>query len=127
MVHKVKHGVFIENPKCEICNTNISHEWLDGDYTVLICDKKECWDEFNKKSLNMEQTLKDKIIDAIISENHGHQSFDKHEAANEIEKLILEEIGKAFEAGEAREKWIHWQDPTDIKPNKEQYINNLKK
>jgi len=46
---KVIHGTFVEEPKCKICNTDIPHEWLGGDYTLLMCDKKEYWDELNKK------------------------------------------------------------------------------
>ncbi len=46
---KVIHGTFVEEPKCKICETDISHEWLDGDYSLLMCDKKECWDELNKR------------------------------------------------------------------------------
>jgi hypothetical protein len=30
-----------KNPKCKICNT-LTHEWLDGDYTSLICDSSIC-------------------------------------------------------------------------------------
>jgi hypothetical protein len=48
---KVIHGPFVEEPKCKICNVCISHKWLDGDYTLLMCDKKECWDELNKMKL----------------------------------------------------------------------------
>ena len=46
---KVIHGTFIEEPKCKICNVDIPHEWLGGDYTLLMCDKKECWDGLNKE------------------------------------------------------------------------------
>lgn len=46
---KVIHGTFIEEPKCKICNVDLTHEWLGGDYTLLMCDKKECWDELNKR------------------------------------------------------------------------------
>ena len=42
-VRKIIHGPFVENPKCQICKIDISHEWLDGDYSLLMCDKKECW------------------------------------------------------------------------------------
>jgi hypothetical protein len=41
---KVIHGTFIENPKCKICGCDIPHEWLAGDYTLLMCAKKECWE-----------------------------------------------------------------------------------
>ena len=27
---KVIHGTFAEEPKCKICNVDISHEWLCG-------------------------------------------------------------------------------------------------
>lgn len=46
---KVIYGTFVEEPKCKICNIDISHEWLGGDYTLLMCDKKDCWDELNKR------------------------------------------------------------------------------
>lgn len=46
---KVIHGTFVEEPKCKICNVDIPHEWLGGDYTLLMCGKKECWDELNKR------------------------------------------------------------------------------
>lgn len=46
---KVIHGTFIEEPKCKICDADLTHEWLGGDYTLLMCDKKECWDELNKR------------------------------------------------------------------------------
>ena len=46
---KVIHGPFVEEPKCIICNADIPHEWLGGDYSLLLCDKKECLDELNKR------------------------------------------------------------------------------
>ena len=46
---KVIRGTFIEEPKCKICNVDLTHEWLGGDYTLLMCGKKECWDELNKR------------------------------------------------------------------------------
>lgn len=46
---KVIHGTFVEEPKCKICNVDIPHEWLGGDYSLLMCCKKECWDELNKR------------------------------------------------------------------------------
>ncbi len=46
---KIIHETFVEEPKCKICNVDITHEWLDGDYTLLMCDKIECWDELNKR------------------------------------------------------------------------------
>jgi hypothetical protein len=41
---KVKNevaGTYTKEPKCKICNT-LTHEWLDGDYTSLICDSSIC-------------------------------------------------------------------------------------
>lgn len=46
---KVKHGPFVENPKCKFCKTEISHEWLNGDYSLLVCDNKKCLDKLSKK------------------------------------------------------------------------------
>lgn len=46
---KVIHGTFVEEPKCEICDDDLTHEWLGGDYTLLMCEKKECSDELNKR------------------------------------------------------------------------------
>ena len=46
---KVIHGTFVEELKCKICNVDLTHEWLGGDYTLLMCEKKECWDELNKR------------------------------------------------------------------------------
>lgn len=50
MAKKVKpvQGTYVKNPKCEVCKVHLTHEWLDGDYTLLLCSKKECW---NKHSL----------------------------------------------------------------------------
>lgn len=45
---KVIHGTLVEEPKCKICNTDLSHEWLGGDYTLLVCDKLECLDKLRK-------------------------------------------------------------------------------
>lgn len=45
----VKYGIFIKNPKCCICNVSLTHEWLDGDYTLLLCGNKECLKELHKK------------------------------------------------------------------------------
>lgn len=49
---QVKHGVFEEYPKCKICNCSITHEWLDGDYSLLMCGKKECWDKLEEQDRN---------------------------------------------------------------------------
>jgi hypothetical protein len=43
------HGTYIKEPKCKICNVDLTHEWLGGDYTLLICENKQCWDELNKQ------------------------------------------------------------------------------
>ncbi len=48
---KIKHGPFIKEPKCQICGVDLTHEWLDGDYTLLMCDKEECWGELNKTKI----------------------------------------------------------------------------
>lgn len=42
-------GWYVKNPKCEICKTDLTHEWLDGDYSLLICDKKVCYKKFSEK------------------------------------------------------------------------------
>lgn len=54
----IKHGVFIENPKCKICGDNITHEWLDGDYSLLMCGKDECWEKLD----NLEKQNKNRIL-----------------------------------------------------------------
>ena len=33
-----------EEHRCEICNDIIDEEWLDGDYSLLVCRKTECLD-----------------------------------------------------------------------------------
>ena len=48
---KLKHGPFVENPTCQICSNPIDHNWLDGDYTILICCNTNCWAEFNKRDI----------------------------------------------------------------------------
>jgi hypothetical protein len=45
----VKHGTYIANPVCEICHCDLTHKWLDGDYTLLLCDKKECHDTHSEQ------------------------------------------------------------------------------
>jgi hypothetical protein len=40
--HKVIHGEYIEKPTCSVCGSRISHEWLAGDYTMLVCQKEQC-------------------------------------------------------------------------------------
>lgn len=42
---KVVHGNYTKEPKCKICNTDLSHEWLNGDYTLLVCDSSICLDK----------------------------------------------------------------------------------
>lgn len=39
----VKHGPFVKEPKCVICNTDLKHSWLDGDYSLLLCENENCW------------------------------------------------------------------------------------
>lgn len=36
-------GTYIENPKCVICKKDLTHKWLDGDYTLLMCGSESCW------------------------------------------------------------------------------------
>lgn len=43
-----------------------------------------------------------------------------------IETQITRLLEEAFKAGEAREKWIHWQDPIDIKPSLDKWIEDNK-
>lgn len=46
----------LQDPKCKICGIDLTHDWLDGDYSLLLCDKKDCWDELSKtykKTLNL--------------------------------------------------------------------------
>ena len=38
---RVKHGEYIKNPKCVKCGKDVSHEWLGGDYTLIVCSA-EC-------------------------------------------------------------------------------------
>lgn len=45
---KVIHGKYVENPKCKICGKELTHEWLDGDYSLLLCDSKECFDKYGE-------------------------------------------------------------------------------
>jgi len=40
-----------QNYKCIICGGLISEEFLDGDYSLLICEKKECWKELKNNKL----------------------------------------------------------------------------
>ena len=44
-------GHYVEHPKCLICEDPISHEWLDGNYEVLLCPKKSCWEKFLPRDL----------------------------------------------------------------------------
>lgn len=43
---KVVHGEYVENPTCSMCGSRIKHEWLAGDYTLLICQSAECYDKW---------------------------------------------------------------------------------
>ena len=47
---KVKHGPYVTDPRCEICNDAVPHEWLDGDYSAIVCEKKKCLDEYARRS-----------------------------------------------------------------------------
>ncbi len=42
-ISKSTHGRYVKNPKCMFCNSDISHESLDGDYTLLLCTNSNCW------------------------------------------------------------------------------------
>lgn len=46
---KVRHGVYIEKPICKYCGEPVPHKWLDGDYTLIVCDKKDCLDKLLTK------------------------------------------------------------------------------
>ncbi len=46
---KVVHGQFVENPQCCMCGAKIEHEWLAGDYTMLICASQECWNKWENQ------------------------------------------------------------------------------
>jgi len=45
----VKYGSFIKEPKCEIFDTDLTHEWLGGDYTLLLCESPICLDKLKEK------------------------------------------------------------------------------
>lgn len=60
---KVVHGQFIEHPECCICKTSLSHEWLDGDYTMLLCSKQKCWDEWEAQ--RVEAQTRSRLAKAI--------------------------------------------------------------
>jgi len=46
---KVIHGTYIEYPKCIICSGDITHEYLGGDYTLLICADIVCLNTLSGK------------------------------------------------------------------------------
>lgn len=52
----VQHGEYQEHPTCSICGSRITHEWLAGDYTMLVCEKRECFDEWSLKRLENQRT-----------------------------------------------------------------------
>ena len=49
-------------PKCKICNVDLTHEWLAGDYTLLLCDKEQCH-EINDKVFDF-NLIKEKTTEA---------------------------------------------------------------
>jgi len=66
MNNKFNHiytNTYIENPTCSICGSRISHEWLAGDYTMLVCSKEECFDEWSLKRL--EDQRKHRLQNAV--------------------------------------------------------------
>lgn len=48
-LNKMIELVIKRDPKCQICKKELSEEWLDGDYSLLICDNKECLNQLNVK------------------------------------------------------------------------------
>ena len=42
----VKKGPYTENPKCVVCGSSIRHEWLNGDYSLLLCEDPRCLDVY---------------------------------------------------------------------------------
>lgn len=57
---RVINGSYIENPACDICAETLSHDWIDGDYTVLVCNKNECIKEMMERSLEKLKSKKKK-------------------------------------------------------------------
>lgn len=55
---KVVHGQFIEHPVCTVCQTPLSHEWLDGDYTLLLCSDQKCWDKWEAWRVEAQSRLR---------------------------------------------------------------------
>jgi len=64
---KVKHGDFVDDPVCEICQTPISHDWLAGDYTMLVCEKEQCFQTYMERRKLMRETTKDTVDDLAKS------------------------------------------------------------
>jgi hypothetical protein len=64
---KVLHGQFIEHPVCSMCNTPLTHEWLDGDYTMLICKEQKCWDKWEAQRVEAQVRYRiDKTVDETL-------------------------------------------------------------
>jgi len=40
-IPKLVHGPYISHPKCKVCNKDVDHKWLEGDYSLLVCSS-EC-------------------------------------------------------------------------------------
>jgi hypothetical protein len=57
----VLHGQFIENPKCCVCQTPISHEWLAGDYTMLVCESEKCFQGY----LSIQRTKRERVKEEV--------------------------------------------------------------
>ncbi len=59
----IKHGTYIEDPKCKVCGCDVSHEWLAGDYSLIVCEKPKCLQaiEKAKPETGMHEFLKDII------------------------------------------------------------------
>ena len=45
---------------CIYCNEPIREEWLDGDNSLLVCEKKECLDNMSEDFENYLKNLPEK-------------------------------------------------------------------
>ncbi len=51
-------GTYVENPTCSMCGARLKHEWLAGDYSMLICKDEKCWDKWGAQRLEIQQSFR---------------------------------------------------------------------
>lgn len=72
---KVRFGKFVEKPVCIICKTPLKHSEINGDYSLLLCNKEECADAHNKDlSIGLRRNFKPHISNHQ-QHNNGRNNY----------------------------------------------------